>query len=419
MSTDSTELHFVRCPSCRSLVPASSKTCRMCGAALDAGGKGDDASGEARRSGRVRQRTMSSGTDELNSTVHKIREEMGVEAQAAKPEATSAIDPLESDDPLSAYIEEIEAGEVGHAEPAPAKGPPAKPAAVAPAAPAYTPPPAEPPPAAAKPAALVKPAQAPTPEPENKTRVLVESGGKRKGPGLSFGGARREESDSYDENRPVAANRSAPQFDSDSGDSGDDARAEGSTASAAPRSTPPAPPRARQEEAHEEHSYDASRKPDRREEVRPPERRDDRRDEARNQQAGQPKQEAPRSYEVPRRNVLSGGRLVGWLVSYRDADGKAVEIREGKFFVSRSRVKDSDLVIDDRSVSSPHALCAIGVGQRLRIQDLMSDNGVFIKHRDEHEFIRISETADLEHGDWVKFGDVEYNVCLVAHVGEK
>ena len=36
MATDSTELTFVRCPSCRSLVPAVSTRCRMCGATLDA-----------------------------------------------------------------------------------------------------------------------------------------------------------------------------------------------------------------------------------------------------------------------------------------------------------------------------------------------------------------------------------------------
>ena len=39
MSTDSTELTFVRCPSCRSLVPAAQKRCRMCGAVLDASGQ--------------------------------------------------------------------------------------------------------------------------------------------------------------------------------------------------------------------------------------------------------------------------------------------------------------------------------------------------------------------------------------------
>ena len=83
----------------------------MCGAALDAGSKADEAPGETRRSGRVRQRTMSTSNDELNSTVHKIREDMGIDVSGADTGAAGGVEPVESDDPLSAYIEEIESGD--------------------------------------------------------------------------------------------------------------------------------------------------------------------------------------------------------------------------------------------------------------------------------------------------------------------
>lgn len=428
MSSDSTELHFVRCPSCRSLVPASSKTCRMCGAALETGAKSEESSAEPRRSGRVRQRTMSTTNDELNSTVHKIREEMGKSAPAKAPEVN---DDGESEDPLSAYIEEIESGEAaaaGSAKSGAASKPSARPE-VAPAPKAAPFVPQETPRAAA----AGKPVVAAASDAEKAPRVLVESGGRRKGPGLSFGAKPTHEEDETVESVPPPASGPA-QFDDNSGDdTGEEEPVELVEAPAPPprpapvSSAPPSRPR-REEPPREEPAYEyEERRPERREEPRAPERREeprvaDRRDEARAASPAapaQPKKEEARSFEVPRKNVLSGGRLAGWLVNYRDSDGKAIEIREGKFFVSRSRVKDSDMVIDDRSVSSPHALCAVGVGQRLRVQDLMSDNGVFVRRRDEMEYVRIVETAELEHGDWVKFGEAEYNVCLIAHMGEK
>ncbi|NDC37773.1 MAG: hypothetical protein EBZ48_06940, partial [Proteobacteria bacterium] len=64
MSTDSTELTFVRCPSCRSLVPAISTRCRMCGATLEASAAAEEGEQEPRKSGRVRQRTMSESSAE-------------------------------------------------------------------------------------------------------------------------------------------------------------------------------------------------------------------------------------------------------------------------------------------------------------------------------------------------------------------
>jgi len=34
MSDDESELRYIRCPECRSLIPADARSCRMCGAAV-------------------------------------------------------------------------------------------------------------------------------------------------------------------------------------------------------------------------------------------------------------------------------------------------------------------------------------------------------------------------------------------------
>ena len=75
MSTDSTELTFVRCPSCRSLVPAISTRCRMCGATLEASAVPESSDQDQKKSGRVRQRTMSEPSRDLSSAAQVAREE--------------------------------------------------------------------------------------------------------------------------------------------------------------------------------------------------------------------------------------------------------------------------------------------------------------------------------------------------------
>lgn len=112
-----------------------------------------------------------------------------------------------------------------------------------------------------------------------------------------------------------------------------------------------------------------------------------------------------------------GGRLFGWLVSYLDPDGAAVELREGKFFVSSEKIRPGDLVIDDASVSSPHAMISVFIKNGLVVQDLMSERGVFVRRRGKAAYRREEEATRLEHGDWVRLGDVEFLVVLIAHVG--
>ncbi len=384
----------------------------MCGAGLDASAKAEEPS--ERKSGRVRQRTMSK-PGEISSAVNRIREEMSVEIPASEPSGsvsiTEAVDettatgaiamPYDSghveggdlDDPLSAYIEEVEvpeetppvrAGKNGahRAESpirqgfvGPSKG--SDPEEFDAPVKGFSPPEDHEPAPVEAPPAIAEETEQPKP------KVIIESGPRKfnRG-GLSFGGKGRQEA------KPV--------------------------------------------KAQEEETAEASFKPEKRAEPTSPPPRTERRNEERHSERHEDKAETrstpdsvresekARSIEIPRRSVNNGGRLAGWLVNFPEgADSRAVELREGKFFITRSRVKETDLVIDDRSVSTPHALCAVGSDNKMRVQDLMSDGGVFVRRRGESEYIRITETAELDHGDWVRFGTMEYNVCLIAHVGVK
>lgn len=112
------------------------------------------------------------------------------------------------------------------------------------------------------------------------------------------------------------------------------------------------------------------------------------------------------------------GRLFGWIVSFKNPNGKAFELREGKFFVTKNSLKENDLIINDESISTPHAMVTISKNNGLVVQDLMSDMGIFLKHSKDSEYEKQELPFKITHGDWVKFGNVEYLVSLIAHVGE-
>jgi hypothetical protein len=114
----------------------------------------------------------------------------------------------------------------------------------------------------------------------------------------------------------------------------------------------------------------------------------------------------------PKTGKMRPGRLFGWLVSYENPDGRAIELREGKFFVTSSSIKGSDLVLEDPSISTPHALMSIS-DSGLLVQDLMSDYGVFVRTDNDVDYRREDGVIRIEHGDWVRFGEVEFLVIIV------
>lgn len=349
MATDSTELTFVRCPSCRSLVPAVSTRCRMCGAGLDSLDKlekEENTASDLQKSGRVRQRTMSAPSDPLNRAAADLRRDLEESAipKVANPAPSEEYSNGEShsenesfdDDPLGAYVEEI-------AE-SPAKV--ADPLSMASAEPLQAEEPTWPP---------------PTPASFNVPPVQQEAVAETDDSWLS----EEEEMDFGEDTAasPVSRFRKRRRKFKKVATA---APVEKIAVPSTPVATVPKPP--------------PVAKP-----IEPVE------------SAGQ-------------------GVLVGWLISYRDPRGVAIELREGKFFVTRNSFKDADMVIDDESISTPHCLVRIQSPGRVELQDMMSDTGLAVKRPGAKDF-SIEERAKLSHGDWIRIGALEYLVSLVPTEG--
>jgi hypothetical protein len=109
---------------------------------------------------------------------------------------------------------------------------------------------------------------------------------------------------------------------------------------------------------------------------------------------------------------MKAGRLFGWLVSYEHPDGRAIELRAGRFFVTGTSIRSTDLILEDQSISTPHALMSI-TENGLQIQDLMSERGTFVRCQGEAQYIREEGVIEIRHGDWIRFGDVEFLVTVV------
>ena len=108
------------------------------------------------------------------------------------------------------------------------------------------------------------------------------------------------------------------------------------------------------------------------------------------------------------------GALVGWLVTFgHDAKGMSTEIRSGKYFVGRQRLRKHDMIIADSGVSTPHCLIAASPADGLKIQDLMSEQGTFVKRRGSQSYVPVHDVIAVEHGDFVRFGGYEVLICLV------
>jgi hypothetical protein len=115
--------------------------------------------------------------------------------------------------------------------------------------------------------------------------------------------------------------------------------------------------------------------------------------------------------DLPKSKTRSG-RLFGWLVSYENPDGRAIELREGRFFITGSTIRGADLILEDQSISTPHALVSI-TENGMQMQDLMSDRGTFVRAEGDVQYVRQDGVVHVNHGDWIRFGDVEFLVVMV------
>lgn len=118
----------------------------------------------------------------------------------------------------------------------------------------------------------------------------------------------------------------------------------------------------------------------------------------------------------PQAAAAGEGLLVGWLVNYSgDRRGAAIELRSGRFFVGRQRLRGSDLILSDDSVSTPHCLINASPADGMMVQDLMSERGTAIRKAGSQHFVNCTDPVKLQHGDWLRFGNYEVMVCLIPN----
>ena len=448
MASETSDLTFVRCPTCRSLVPASASRCRICNATLEAGGK---ASGDsAAAAGRVRQKTVSASPEEVASMLSASTPQPAA-PPPAKPAAplAAAEDPFGSNDdgfdPLGAYLQDLDsepaqppmAAKEAASAPADQIGgdlddlddfdldifdePPVEkpvdkvvarpevekaPASLEPevdfheqpfadeAPPAPVPPPPAPPKQAAPPPRREEPRP---PKQENRPNREASAAQKPQNP------------------QPIRPKMAPPRNEQRFQAPKRDERP-------APKQQPPRAAEERDQERHRQPAP-APVKPQPqqsapRQQAKPPVR------EAQPAREAQPpRDEAPSRYEErenrrpqggsgPKAGRIQPGRLFGWLVSFENPDGRAIELRGGRFFITGSNIRESDLILEDQSISTPHALMSI-TDRGLMIQDLMSERGTFIRSSGDSQYRREEGIIDVAHGDWVRFGDVEFLVVIV------
>lgn len=104
------------------------------------------------------------------------------------------------------------------------------------------------------------------------------------------------------------------------------------------------------------------------------------------------------------------GALRGWLVMLEDG-GQSVELRTGKLLLTSSHIRDqNELVIEDPSVSVPHAMLHVG-DSRIRVFDLVSEQGTSIERNGKLE--RVENFADLNDRDYLILGNVRLLVVLI------
>lgn len=402
MTSDSTELTFVRCPSCRSLVPAVSTRCRMCGATIDATAKSEESEKDAKKSGRVRQKTMSETDSPLTSAAEELRGE-GASDESAEIATGGDKQEIEgsteepSEDPLSAYIEEVEVQEEPISEQGSFRDTSRDKRDEKRSG--------EDSPGSANAASSAgqngggKAAYRNEGTADSKPKVILESGQRKqnKPGGLSFGKSK--------DDRPPADARRATEGGEQRWKPVQDKREQ-------ERRPDGSQSQGRRDEVRHDRPADPSRAAREDSQAKPWNRAD--RTERPQEAAGRPAEMRSET-----KQTAVSGKLFGWFVNYSDPDGIATELREGKFFVTRSRLKENDFIIDRDSISTPHALISVSNEGGFQLQDLMSDKGVYVRRKGSGSFERAPDRIKVEHGDWIRFGEVELLLCLVAHVGVK
>ncbi len=453
MASEPSDLTFVRCPSCRSLVPASAARCRICNNPLDALAQSEGGGEAAKGTGRIRQRTVTAAPQDVISAVAAAKTEKALAASAAP-----SVQGDDEFDPLGAYLQDLEgvdevvatapeALQLNSAAPAqraddddddeeddpfdldlfdepvvekptsaaPEQRPVKQPAvhdpfddeiAIDPVAPKAV--------VAKEREAEVRP-HTPMPAAQRREDQRPRGIEAQHGDGQQKGGgeARKNEARPPQRSEPQRSEpqRSEPQRSEPQRSERMQEQRQNRPAPTQQRA--PEPPRAPEPQRPKRDERDERRQDHNRPaQQQPPEQRHEQ-----GRRAGDPQQHATVSERTqastgPKTGKMRPGKLFGWLVSYESPDGRAIELREGKFFVTASSIKGTDLILEDPSISTPHALMSISEGGFL-VQDLMSDHGVFVRHDERAEYQQEESLVRVSHGDWLRFGEVEFLVIIV------
>jgi hypothetical protein len=456
MSSETTELTFVRCPSCRSLVPATATRCRICNNPLEGGGKSDE-SEASKAASRIRQKTISASADEVASALAEVHVDSAPEpiaptsssptaVQASRPPVPPADDDVDFD-PLGAYLQELEeAEELGSPNiSAPQQAPLGATQSVAAQdnddfdpfdLDIFDEPSDEPTPAPAVAAPVTESVHELPPEPIRTTVAAASQ------PPVQF----EAPQESMRSQEPVQPARPKEQQEPRRpfGMPAQQGRGPGGAPEGA-RPERRAEQRPNEQRANEQRPRDERGQEQRRPKDSPQQRPNNQQNQQqpRRDARGEQRHDAPKAHKnghesrseqrseqrpepqggarQPDRALggsarpakINPGRLFGWLVSYENPDGRAIEVREGKFFVTGNSIKTTDLVIEDPSISTPHALMSVSSESGFKVQDLMSDRGLFVRSREGGQYRREEGTIELKHGDWIRFGDVEFLIVIV------
>ena len=410
MTTEETELTFVRCPNCRSLIPAIATRCRMCGAQFEKKGESAEPTpaaetgGGSQRQSRVRQRTISASPEEVEQIKREAYQEDRPHENGTDEFGPGDSDTGQSDAPAQGGFRLGGGSPRRESIPAPQhyEEPEAE---------------AEPEPfeesrpyAAAEPddflmddvtATNVRPAPE-APEEEEDTHAssfrFVDQ-------------AQEQREDWNDEEDVVGEDESADNEEED------ELEADDSSHSAPARPEGKRRRRRRRKkrggtQTTNEMQAGGSMSTQHQNIAAPSQQRND---------SPRQQQHEPRSSDSGRGDSGRGGveasqsdgALTGWLAIFaNNPQGESIELRAGRFFVGRQKLRGSDLVISDSSVSTPHCMITVGA-DGLMVQDLMSEQGTHLRRAGSDSFSPLQQPAAVHHGDSIRFGQYEVVVCLL------
>ena len=113
--------------------------------------------------------------------------------------------------------------------------------------------------------------------------------------------------------------------------------------------------------------------------------------------------------------------VVGFLVSFdSDSNGEFYVLRNGRLVItSQPPPGGSYLYIKDESVSPMHAIMRVSESGEIQVLDQLSEFGTIVKRFGSDEEMKLSgDKCSLDHGDTIRFGTRNFNVCILAKTQE-